>query len=177
MFGFVGVLPITLALSRTRLEVMRGTGHGMPNPLDIGFSDMDGNETTLRALGGESTSTWVVVNVASSCGFTRQYAGLQTLSEQDGVTVVGFPCNQFGGQEPGTHDEICAFTAEKYQVTFPLMAKIDVKGSRAAPLFQALISASGNTSNIRWNFSKFVIDGEGSVTRFGSRDEPEDLLA
>jgi len=177
MFAFVRVFPITLALSRTRVEDRRAPRHGMTNPLDIGFTDMDGNETTLRALGGESTSTWVVVNVASACGFTRQYAGLQTLSEQDGVTVVGFPCNQFGGQEPGTHEEICAFTTEKFQVTFPLMAKIDVKGSGAAPLFQALIAASENTGNIRWNFSKFVIDSEGSVTRFGSRDEPEDLLA
>ena len=145
--------------------------------LDIGFTDMNGNETTLRTLGGGGTSTWVVVNVASACGFTRQYAGLQTLSEQDGVTVVGFPCNQFGGQEPGTHEEICAFTSEKFQVTFPLMAKVDVKGDDAAPLFQALTAATENTSSIRWNFSKFVLDSEGSVTRFGSRDEPEDLLA
>ena len=149
----------------------------MHNPLDIEIETMNGESTTLRALGNDQTEHWVVVNVASACGFTRQYAGLQTLSEQDGVTVVGFPCNQFGGQEPGTHEEICAFTSEKFQVTFPLMAKVDVKGDDAAPLFQALTAATENTSNIRWNFSKFVLDSEGSVTRFGSRDEPEDLLA
>ena len=149
----------------------------MTNPLDIEFETMTGTTTTLRAIGGESTTTWVVVNVASACGFTRQYDGLQALSQQEGVTVVGFPCNQFGGQEPGTHAEICSFTEEKYSVTFPLMAKIDVKGDNSAPLFQVLTSLSENTGNIRWNFSKFVIDSEGSVTRFGSRDEPEDLLA
>ena len=148
----------------------------MTNPLDIEFETMTGTKTTLRAIGGESTTTWVVVNVASACGFTRQYDGLQALSQHEGVTVVGFPCNQFGGQEPGTHAEICSFTEQKYNVTFPLMAKIDVKGDNSAPLFQALTSLSENTGNIRWNFSKFVIDSEGSVTRFGSRDEPEDLL-
>ncbi|MDG1555123.1 MAG: glutathione peroxidase [Candidatus Poseidoniaceae archaeon] len=151
----------------------------MNNPLDIEIKTMNGENTTLRALGHEGTEHWVVVNVASACGFTRQYAGLQTLSQQDGVTVVGFPCNQFGAQEPGTHQEICDFTAGKFEVDFPLMAKIDVKGDASTPLFQALSTssdASGYTGDIRWNFAKFVINADGNVSRFTSRDEPEDLL-
>ena len=151
----------------------------MSNPLDIEIETMSGENTTLRALGHEGTEHWVVVNVASACGFTRQYAGLQTLSQQDGVTVVGFPCNQFGAQEPGTHQEICDFTAEKFEVDFPLMAKIDVKGDASTPLFQALSTssdASGYTGDIRWNFAKFVINADGNVSRFTSRDDPEDLI-
>jgi glutathione peroxidase len=151
----------------------------MNNPLDIEIETMNGENTTLRALGDEGTEHWVVVNVASACGFTRQYAGLQTLSQQDGVTVVGFPCNQFGAQEPGTHQEICDFTAEKFEVDFPLMAKIDVKGDASTPLFQALSAssdASGYSGDIRWNFAKFVINADGNVSRFASRDEPEDLI-
>lgn len=151
----------------------------MAHPLDIEFEDMNGTMTTLRNLGGANTNTWIVVNVASACGFTRQYAGLQTLSQQDGVTVVGFPCNQYGGQEPGTHEEICEFTASTFQVTFPLMAKVNVKGEAAAPLFQTLSASSdaeGYTGDIRWNFSKFVLSSDGSIARYTSRDEPEDLL-
>ena len=82
----------------------------MDNPLDVEIEDMNGKITTLREIGGGDTNTWVVVNVASACGFTRQYSGLQQLSVKNDVTVVGFPCNQFGGQEPGSHDEICEFT-------------------------------------------------------------------
>ena len=100
----------------------------MGNPLDIEFETMNGEKTTLRELGDSNTNNWVVVNVASACGFTRQYTQLQEISQQDGVIVVGFPCNQFGAQEPGTHDEICDFTASKYDVDFPLMAKLEVKG-------------------------------------------------
>jgi glutathione peroxidase len=151
----------------------------MSNPLDLEFNDMSGNATTLRALGESDTTTWVVVNVASACGFTRQYEGLQTLSKQDGVLVVGFPCNQFGGQETGTHEDICEFTSAKFGVDFPLMAKTEVKGFNATPLFQTLSEssdASGYAGDIRWNFAKFVIDQEGAVKRYTSRDEPEDLI-
>jgi glutathione peroxidase len=140
---------------------------------------MNGKITTLREIGGGDTNTWVVVNVASACGFTRQYSGLQQLSVKDGVTVVGFPCNQFGGQEPGTHEEICEFTESKFGVDFPLMAKVDVKGENTAPLFENLsrvMDAGGYEGEIRWNFEKFVINRDGEVARFSSRDEPEDLL-
>ena len=151
----------------------------MDNPLDVEIEDMNGKITTLREIGGGDTNTWVVVNVASACGFTRQYSGLQQLSVKDGVTVVGFPCNQFGGQEPGTHEEICEFTESKFGVDFPLMAKVDVKGESAAPLFENLskvMDAGGYEGDIRWNFEKFVINSDGEVARFSSRDEPEDLL-
>ena len=151
----------------------------MDNPLDAEIEDMNGKITTLREIGGGDTNTWVVVNVASACGFTRQYSGLQQLSVKDGVTVVGFPCNQFGGQEPGTHEEICEFTESKFGVDFPLMAKVDVKGENTAPLFENLsrvMDAGGYEGEIRWNFEKFVINRDGEVDRFSSRDEPEDLL-
>ena len=151
----------------------------MDNPLDAEIEDMNGKNTTLREIGGGDTNTWVVVNVASACGFTRQYSGLQELSVKNGVTVVGFPCNQFGGQEPGSHDEICEFTESKFGVDFPLMAKVDVKGENAAPLFENLskvMDAGGYEGEIRWNFEKFVINRDGEVARVSSRDEPEDLL-
>jgi len=151
----------------------------MDNPLDVEIEDMNGKITTLREIGGGDTNTWVVVNVASACGFTRQYSGLQQLSVKNGVTVVGFPCNQFGGQEPGSHQEICEFTESKFGVDFPLMAKVDVKGENTAPLFENLskvMDAGGYEGDIRWNFEKFVINSDGEVARFSSRDEPEDLL-
>jgi glutathione peroxidase len=151
----------------------------MANALDAQFEDMNGRITTLRELGNDDTSAWVVVNVASACGFTRQYEGLQTLSTKEGVVVVGFPCNQFGGQEPGTHEEICSFTKSKFGVSFPLMAKVDVKGENANSLFELLsesVDSDGYSGDIRWNFAKFVIGPSGNVSRFTSRDEPEDLL-
>ena len=151
----------------------------MANALDAQFEDMNGRITTLRELGDDDTRAWVVVNVASACGFTRQYEGLQTLSTKEGVVVVGFPCNQFGGQEPGTHEEICSFTESKFGVNFPLMAKVDVKGENANSLFELLsesVDSDGYSGDIRWNFEKFVIGPSGNVSRFTSRDEPEDLL-
>ena len=151
----------------------------MGNPLDIEFDMMDGQKTTLRSLGESGTKNWLVVNVASACGFTRQYEQLQEKSSHDGVIVVGFPCNQFGGQEPGTHNEICEFTSSKYGVDFPLMAKIEVKGENQHPLFTELsqsIGSDGHTGDIRWNFEKFVVSNDGSITRFTSRDSPLDIV-
>ena len=86
----------------------------MANVLDVEFLDMEGNTQTLRSLGSETTKKWLVVNVASRCGLTRHYTNLQAVSSMPDVLVVGFPCNQFGGQEPGNHQEICDFTSEKY---------------------------------------------------------------
>jgi glutathione peroxidase len=148
----------------------------MTHVLDIEFETMDGESTTLRELGG---SRWLVVNVASACGATPQYAGLQTLHESnDDLTVVGFPCNQFGAQEPGTHAEICEFTASKYSVTFPLMAKVDVNGPGRTPLFERLAQtadADGVSGDVRWNFEKFLIDEAGNVQRFSTRVAPDAL--
>lgn len=151
----------------------------MGNPLDIEFDMMNGEKTTLRSLGESGTKHWLVVNVASACGFTRQYEQLQEKSTQDGITVVGFPCNQFGGQEPGSHQEICDFTSSKYNVDFPLMAKLEVKGENQHPLFTELsqsVGSDGHTGDIRWNFEKFVVSEDGSVARFTSRDSPLDIV-
>ena len=151
----------------------------MSNPLDIEFDMMNGEKTTLRSLGGSGTENWLVVNVASACGFTRQYEQLQEKSTQHGITVVGFPCNQFGGQEPGSHQEICDFTSSNYNVDFPLMAKLEVKGKNQHPLFTVLtqsVGLDGHTGDIRWNFEKFVVSKDGSVARFTSRDSPLDIV-
>lgn len=148
----------------------------MGNPLDIPFATMDGEQTTLRALGG---TRWLVVNVASACGATPQYAGLQALHEEhEDLTVVGFPCNQFGRQEPGTHDDICEFTSSTYNVTFPLMAKADVNGGNRLPLYATLCQtadAGGHDGDIRWNFEKFIVAEDGSVRRFSSGVKPAAL--
>lgn len=148
----------------------------MTSPLDLPFATMDGQTTTLRELGG---NRWLVVNVASACGATPQYAGLQHLHEaHEDLTVVGFPCNQFGGQEPGTHNEICEFAASKYAVTFPLMAKVEVNGPGRTPLFARLSQAAdadGVSGDVRWNFEKFLIDEAGNVQRFSTRVAPDAL--
>jgi glutathione peroxidase len=122
----------------------------------------------------------LVVNTASRCGFTPQYEGLEALYQRfkdRGFEVLAFPCNQFGGQEPGNAEEIAAFCQVNYGVTFPLMAKIDVNGETAAPLFDWLKSqAKGvlGTSAIKWNFTKFLIDREGNVVRrYAPTDKPE----
>ncbi len=148
----------------------------MSSVLDIEFKTMEGTFTTLRQLGG---SRWLVVNVASACGSTPQYAGLQEAHDQhDDLTVVGFPCNQFGAQEPGTHAEICEFTSSKYAVSFPLMAKVDVNGEEQTPLFARLCDvadAEGHAGNVRWNFEKFLVNSDGTVQRFPTREAPESL--
>jgi len=121
----------------------------------------------------------LVVNVASRCGFTPQYAGLQALYERfhdRGFSVLGFPCNQFGGQEPGTAQEIQDFCHTNYNVTFPVYAKIDVNGGKADPLYKWMKSRKGGllTSAIKWNFTKFLIDRGGSViARYAPTTPPE----
>ena len=151
----------------------------MSSILDVEFLDMEGNVQTLRKIGNSDTINWLVVNVASACGMTRHYSGLQELSTTIGMTVVGFPCNQFGGQEPGSHEEICDFTSTKYGVDFPLMAKIDVKGDNQAELFRHLSSVpgvDGHTGPIRWNFEKFLINLDGIVTRYAPQTKPRDIF-
>ena len=133
----------------------------MANVLDVGFLDMEGNQQTLRELGGQNTTRWLVVNVASKCGVTRHYANLQEVSLLDDVTVVGFPCNQFGGQEPGSHQEICDFTNEKYGVTFPLMSKIEVNGNN-----QALFVVDGVPYSTETNSQGSFLSGNLGSSRF-----------
>jgi glutathione peroxidase len=124
----------------------------------------------------------LVVNTASKCGFTPQYDGLEKLYQQfkdQGFGVLGFPCNQFGAQEPGNADEIAEFCKVNFGVTFPLMAKVDVNGDDASPLFDWMKSEAkglmGSTS-IKWNFTKFLIDREGNVVkRYGPQDTPASI--
>jgi glutathione peroxidase len=124
----------------------------------------------------------LVVNTASQCGFTPQYDGLEKLYQQfkdQGFEVLGFPCNQFGAQEPGNADEIAEFCKVNFGVTFPLMAKVDVNGDDASPLFDWMKSEAkglmGSTS-IKWNFTKFLIDREGNVVkRYGPQDTPASI--
>ena len=151
----------------------------MANVLDVGFLDMEGNQQTLRELGGQNTTRWLVVNVASKCGLTRHYANLQEVSLLDDVTVVGFPCNQFGEQEKGSESEIKGFCEAKYSISFPMFSKVDVNGDNASPVFEFLKKqAKGflGTESVKWNFSKFLVSRDGkTVKRYGSLDAPEIL--
>jgi glutathione peroxidase len=146
--------------------------------LEEPINTLDGQPTTLGALDGK---TLLVVNVASQCGLTPQYTGLEQLQEKyadRGFSVVGFPCNQFGAQEPGTSEEIATFCSTNYGVTFPLMEKIDVNGAQQHPIFAELektADAEGHSGDIRWNFEKFVVSADGTkVTRFSPKTVPED---
>ena len=144
---------------------------------DIALTTLDGRPTTLGEYAGRAL---LVVNVASRCGMTPQYTGLERLQQQyadRGLTVVGFPCNQFKGQEPGTNAEIAEFCAATYGVTFPMMDKVEVNGPGAHPVFAALTQvqdATGAAGDVAWNFEKWVIGTDGQpVARFRSRTEPE----
>ena len=141
----------------------------------------------IHTLRGEASSladfsgkTILAVNVASKCGLTPQYTGLEALQAQyadRGFTVVGFPCNQFGGQEPGSAEEIETFCSTTYGVTFPMMEKIDVNGEGRHPIYGELTQvadAEGHSGDIRWNFEKFLIAPDGSVTRFSPMVAPDD---
>jgi len=146
---------------------------------DIPVRTIDGEMTTLAQYTGQLL---LVVNVASECGFTKQYAGLEALYRRfkdQGVTVLGFPCNQFGGQEPGTEAQIKQFCSAEYGVTFPLFAKIDVNGPNTHALFRLLkTQAKGilGTESIKWNFTKFLVDRSGKVVdRYGSNVTPTEV--
>lgn len=146
---------------------------------DFELTRLDGAPMPLDAYRGK---VMLLVNTASKCGFTPQYAGLQALHERfaaRGLSVIGFPCNQFGAQEPGDADEIASFCSRNYGVTFPLSARIDVNGPSAAPLFAYLSSAAPGilgTEAIKWNFTKFLINRDGNiVARFAPTTKPEEL--
>jgi glutathione peroxidase len=150
----------------------------MSDLLDLPVTTLDGEPTTLGALIGGRTT--LVVNVASRCGLTPQYTGLEKLHEEyadRGFTVLGVPCNQFMGQEPGTSDEIAEFCSATYGVTFPMTEKVEVNGPDAHPLYQQLTAApdaSGKAGDVQWNFEKFLLDGSGRVVgRFRPRTEPD----
>jgi glutathione peroxidase len=140
---------------------------------------LDGRDESLGQYRGR---VLLIVNTASQCGFTPQYAGLEALYdkfEDQGLTVLGFPCNQFGGQEPGTESQIGQFCEKNYGVSFPMFAKIDVNGTNAHPLYRYLKEARPGlmgSENIKWNFTKFLIDRNGEpVARYAPQTKPEEL--
>ncbi|HEU0029295.1 MAG TPA: glutathione peroxidase [Kofleriaceae bacterium] len=139
---------------------------------------LQGKDTKLADYKGKAL---LLVNVASKCGLTPQYTQLEELQkkyEAKGFTVIGFPCNQFGGQEPGTAEEIATFCATKYGITFPIMEKIEVNGEHRHPVYQALTpikGTDGHDGDIRWNFEKFVVSADGKqITRFDPKTKPDD---
>lgn len=152
---------------------------------------MNTHDFSVERLNGETLGldqyrgkVLLIVNTASKCGFTPQYQGLEELYRQfkdKGVEVLGFPCNQFGAQEPGSADEIGAFCEKNYGVTFPMFAKIDVNGEEAHPLFKYLKQAAPGlmgTEAIKWNFTKFLVKKDGSVyKRYAPQTEPKELVA
>lgn len=139
----------------------------------IPFNTIDGSPTNLKAFDGKVV---LVVNVASECGYTPQYAGLESLYEKykdQGLTVVGFPANNFGEQEPGTNAQIKEFCTSKFSVKFPMMSKVSVKGDDIHPLFKYLTQNSKIPGEIGWNFSKFLLDQNGNlIARWPSKIEP-----
>ncbi|WP_275674783.1 glutathione peroxidase [Streptomyces sp. MUM 178J] len=143
---------------------------------DIPLRTLDGRDTSLAAY---KDRVVLVVNVASKCGLTPQYSGLERLQQQygeQGFTVLGVPCNQFAGQEPGSAEEIRTFCSATYGVTFPLLEKTDVNGADRHALYAELTrvaDADGEAGDVQWNFEKFLISPRGEVTRFRPRTEPE----
>ncbi|MFA7414564.1 MAG: glutathione peroxidase [Rhizobium sp.] len=142
--------------------------------------DITGKERKLSEFAGKVV---LVVNTASACGFTPQYSGLQALQEKfpENLAVLGFPCNQFGGQEPGTEAEIRTFCDLNFNVTFPLFAKVDVNGKNAHPLYKYLtreVPGILGTEAIKWNFTKFLIGRDGlPIARYAPSTKPEDIEA
>ena len=142
---------------------------------DIKLKDIDGKDTTLAAYKGKPV---LIINVASKCGYTRQYAGLEATYQKykaQGFAVLGFPCNQFGGQEPGTNEEIKQFCSSKYSITFPLFDKVEVNGANRHPLYVALAGKdSPFPGDIKWNFNKFLVGKDGKIVkRFESKVAPD----
>ena len=151
----------------------------MSTAYDFTARDIDGAEQPLAAYRGKPL---LVVNVASKCGFTPQYEGLQALYarfHRQGLEVLGFPCDQFGHQEPGDESEIKTFCSTRYDVTFPMFAKIEVNGANAHPLYRWLKSEKAGilgTEAIKWNFTKFLVDRTGRVVRrYAPTDTPEKI--
>ena len=170
-------LVLTLALSLGAFATM-ATADDHECALNFKAKTIDGETVDLEDYEGNVV---LVVNTASQCGLTPQYAGLQELYtkyKEKGFVVLGFPCNQFGSQEPGSEAEIKQFCSTKYNVTFPMFSKVDVNGEDAAPIYKYLTSKDAQPAGqgeISWNFEKFLIDREGNlVNRFAPRTRPDD---
>jgi len=164
----IKTLNIILILLVTLISVEYNSNNIKTKPMpiyDIIINDIEGKEINLNDFKGKYV---LFVNVASNCGFTRQYKDLQTLYDKykDELVVVGVPCNQFGGQEPGDEEQISIFCSEKYDVTFPMTEKIAVRGSNQHPLYKWLTSKDLNgrkNSSVKWNFQKYLVDKDGNL--------------
>lgn len=138
---------------------------------DLSFTDNSGNEIKLESFKGKNI---LIVNTASQCGYTKQYEDLQKIYS-DSVIVIGFPCNQFGNQEPGTAEEIKAFCTNVYGITFPISQKVEVNGPNAHPIYKYCKDSAGVT-NIGWNFEKFLVAADGSITHYPSPHQVSDII-
>ncbi len=161
----------TLIRAFSALGILAVTASAADSIYDHTMAALNGTPTPLSNFKGK---VMLIVNVASQCGYTPQYEGLQALSakyKDQGFVITGFPANNFGGQEPGTNEEIGAFCKSKYGVTFPMFSKISVKGADQAPLYKFLTGKTG--SEIQWNFTKFLVDRNGNIIqRFEPAVEP-----
>ena len=175
------VLLTLLFVAATTLKAWPGNnspkGEKQPMIYTFALKSIDGKEVNLSQYRGKAL---LLVNVASQCGYTPQYEGLQKIYSKykdRGLIVLGFPANNFGAQEPGTDQEIKTFCSTRYNVTFPMFSKISVKGPDQHPLYQYLTNAATNpkfAGEIKWNFNKFLIDKQGNIgARFDSKDAPE----
>jgi len=138
---------------------------------DLSFIDNSGNSVELSSFTGKNI---LIVNTASQCGYTKQYEDLQKI-QSDSVVVIGFPCNQFGNQEPGTTEEIKTFCTNVYGITFPISQKVEVNGPNAHAIYKHLKESAGVT-NIGWNFEKFLVSSDGSITHYPSSYQVSDII-
>jgi glutathione peroxidase len=138
---------------------------------DLSFTDNSGNNVELSSFTGKNI---LIVNTASQCGYTKQYEDLQKI-QSDNIVVIGFPCNQFGNQEPGTTEEIKTFCTNVYGITFPISQKVEVNGPNAHPIYKHLKESAGVT-NIGWNFEKFLVSSDGSITHYPSSHQVSDIV-
>jgi glutathione peroxidase len=141
------------------------------NIYDLSFIDNSGNNVELSSFTGKNI---LIVNTASQCGYTKQYEDLQKI-QSDSIVVIGFPCNQFGNQEPGTTEEIKSFCTNVYGITFPISQKVEVNGPNAHAIYKYLKESAGVT-NIGWNFEKFLVSSDGSITHYPSSHQVSDIL-
>ena len=170
------ILPVILALAAFTVQTSSGAEEAMPKSvLEYKMDGIDGKPYDLTKHKGEVI---LLVNVASQCGLTPQYKDLEALYEKykdKGLTIIGIPANEFGHQEPGTNEEIKKFCSSKYSVTFPMLAKVVVKGEGICPLYKYLTTESPKPGEIKWNFNKFLIDRKGAVIdRFEPQVKPDD---
>jgi glutathione peroxidase len=166
-------LTLLLCASALLMTIIPSTS-GAADLMSIPLKDIDGKDTSLKAYQGK---VMLIVNVASKCGYTKQYAGLEALSkkyEGKGMVVLGFPSNDFGGQEPKPEAEIKEFCTSKYGVTFPMFSKVHTKGAEQHPLYAVLTKEAPQPAEVKWNFNKFLVGKDGKVIKhYESKVTPE----